>query len=1133
MVLVIQAMTLGAVASADSPRLEPKDVEVGHRLWQIGSIDGGNAEFALAPGDFADFKDDAFFVIGRSESKRDWLYVQPGPEDDWAGRRSHTFSIVFGAKGRPAQGKACTLRLVLLDSQSRTPAELEFCLNGHARRQRLPAGTGDASITGKLERARHSRVDVELPIEAVQPGLNVLTITTLSGSWLLYDALEFLAPPGIELAPAAGTIISGLQLEPGLKASQDRLFQTARLTVVHLGDRTSATLRLGAEALTDSPLRFGTQTINIQLPDVGTDQKMPVTIEHDGQPLATRTFAITPQRKLTIYILPHSHTDIGYTEIQTRIEQKQVDNLLQGIACARRTASYPEGARFVWNVEVLWAAELYLKRLSPDQRALFLDAVRKGQVALSGMYLNELTGLCRQEELLRLFRYATQLSELTGVPIDSAMISDVPGYTWGTVTAMNHAGIKYFSTAPNYFDRIGDILVKWENKPFYWVSPSGSERVLVWIPFKGYAMSHLVRLLTPRFVGEYLAELDRTRYPYDIAYMRWSGHGDNAAPDPAICEFVKLWNGEHAWPKFVISSTSEAFRAFEARYAKALPEVRGDWTPYWEDGAGSSALETGMNRASADRLTQAEAIWAISDPGGYPAASFEDAWRNVLLYSEHTWGAYCSISDPSSPLTGEQWQIKRTFASQANLQARQLLIQALARRGGADDPAVASADIDVFNTSSWPRTDLVLVPRGISEHGDRVTDDRGRPVASQRLASGELAFLATDVPPLAGRRYALAAGPAHAEPGGASVQGTSLANGLLHVRVDDRTGGIGELHARGIAGNLVDTSADHRINDYLYLKGDVLTDLQGTGSVTIKPGDKGPLVASLLIDSEAPGCHHLRREVRLVAGLDHLELVNTVDKQRLTARSYYAKDGKESVNFAFPLHVPDSRMLVDLPIGAMRPERDQMPSACKNWLTIGRWADLANRDYGVTWVSLDAPLIQLGGLTARLLNSQFSPDVWRKTIEPTGQIYSWAMNNHWGTNYRAYQEGATVFRYCLRPHHASNPAEASRFAIGLSQPLVATIARGPKPSEIPLLRLSNDNVLITALKPSDDGQAWIVHLYGASGTAVKVGLSWSRPGPKRIWWSDTSERPLREVGGLVDVPAWGVVTLRAERPRVL
>ena len=329
---------------------------------------------------------------------------------------------------------------------------------------------------------------------------------------------------------------------------------------------------------------------------------------------------LPPTRQLTVYILPHSHTDIGYTAIQTDIEEKQINNLLQGLADARRTADYPEGARFVWNVEVLWAADLFLQRLPPKQRDEFLDAVKRGQVALNGMYLNELTGLCRPEELVRLFRYATQLGERTGVPVDSAMISDVPGYTWGTVTAMAQAGIRYFSVAPNYFDRIGDILVAVGEQAVL-VDRARRARARCWSGFRSGATP--CRTATARCRRSWsrtsATGLEKRGYPYDIAYVRWAGHGDNAVPDPAICEFVKEWNATHASPRFVISSTSEAFRAFEKRYGDQLPRVRGDWTPYWEDGAGSSAAETAMNRASSERLAQAETLWAMLAPQRYPA----------------------------------------------------------------------------------------------------------------------------------------------------------------------------------------------------------------------------------------------------------------------------------------------------------------------------------------------------------------------------------------------------------------------------------------------------------------------------------------------------------------------------------
>jgi hypothetical protein len=48
--------------------------------------------------------------------------------------------------------------------------------------------------------------------------------------------------------------------------------------------------------------------------------------------------------------------------------------------------------------------------------------------------------------------------------------------------------------------------------PLWWVSPSGNERVLVWVPWTGYAMSHVMKLDT-RLVNEYQARLDEVGFP--------------------------------------------------------------------------------------------------------------------------------------------------------------------------------------------------------------------------------------------------------------------------------------------------------------------------------------------------------------------------------------------------------------------------------------------------------------------------------------------------------------------------------------------------------------------------------------------------------------------------------------------
>lgn len=901
--------------------------------------------------------------------------------------------------------------------------------------------------------------------------------------------------------------------------------QTLEIQIVHpYVETVQGELHVSGLPARTVSLSTGKNNFSSEIPQVKKEAQITLQLKSGGVTAAQAFCKQKPVRQMTVYVLPHSHTDIGYTEIQSAIEAKQVKNLVDGMAAAARTADYPAGARFVWNVEVGWAADLFLQRMDEKTRREFFTAVKNGQVALNGMYLNELTGLCRPEELIQLFRFSTRMAEQTGVPIDSAMISDVPGFTWGTVSAMAQAGIKYFSVAPNYFDRIGTILKEWENRPFYWQGPDGKTKVLVWIPFWGYAMSHIYHEMSPKLVTDFYEGLEKRAYPFDIAYVRWAGHGDNAVPDPAICDFIRDWNEKYASPRFVISGTSEAFKAFEDRYGSQLPVVRGDWTPYWEDGAGSSALETANNRLSSDRLSQAATAFLLREPASYQPQKFEDAWRNVLLYSEHTWGAWCSVSGPDRKETKEQWEIKKGYADKAQEQSHALLNQALSPK-----PDASASTVTVINTLSWNRSELVTVPSADSSAGDRVTDQRGRAVPSQRLTSGELVFLAEAVPALAGKAYQINSGTPSVPKDAVKYQDNVLENGLVRVRIDPKTGGISELSRKGMDGNLVDTTSGESLNDYKYLIGDDISQVKGVQNVKISVGERGPLVASLIIESTAPGCRSLRCEVRMVAGQDYVEIINLLDKARLDAPSYMDKSGKESVNFAFPFAIPSGELLVDLPLAAMRPEADQMPSACKNWVTVGRWVEVSNAEKGVTWVTLDAPLIEIGTLSANLLNSQTNPEVWRKKIEPTSRFYSWAMNNHWGTNYRAYQEGLTRFRFILRPRAGTHaPAEATRFATGFTQPLLVSRETPKAWPAKPAFRLSSTDVVVTGLKPADDGNAWIIRLFGTSEKAQSVQLRWGDKRPTALYLSDTSERRGPKAGRSITVPGYGVTTVRAE-----
>lgn len=917
----------------------------------------------------------------------------------------------------------------------------------------------------------------------------------------------------------------------GLVRRDGKLVQPIQIMIEHSGTNDECVTRLDHQEVDRRTLSAGTQTFLIYVDSVTAARNAVIECECAGKSQSAQV-QIEPVRKVQIFVLPHSHHDLGYTDLQANVVEKQMTNISRGIELARNTANYPEGARFVWNLEVLWGADQFMRRKSQAERDELIGAIQKGWIGINGMYANELTGLCRPEELLQLFRFGGELGRQCGVPVNSAMISDVPGYTWGTVTAMAQAGIRYFSAAPNFFDRIGTFMVEWQDRPFWWVAPSGKEKVLLWVPWTGYAMSHIMKL-DPEWINKYQARLDEVSFPYEISYIRWSGHGDNAVPDPELSEFVKKWNADYEWPRFTISRTGDAFAAFEKRYGSQIPEHKGDLTPYWEDGAGSSARETGMNRMAAERITQAATLAAMLAPQAYAQTDFNEAWRNVLLYSEHTWGAWNSVSDSENPFVTQQWQVKRQFAVDADSQSRKLLEGVLqAYANGKDEPAV-----DIHNSNSWPRTDVVVISKEMSSGKDHVKNAHGAAVSSQRLSTGELAFLAENVPAFGTVRYRLSAVAPHKAAKKVSAHDGVLDNGIVRIRVDGKTGDIVELTHAGSTRNLIDTQQGAAANQYLFLEGKDTSKLQKSGTVQISIEESGPLVAALRIESSAPGCNSLVRRVRLKAYADWIEISNTIDKKRAPLNPHPGEGGpggefaqhqsKESIQFAYPFAVEGGQIHLDVPLCVMRPEVDQLPGSCKNWLPVGRWVDVANADYGVTWATLDAPLIEIGEVSATMLGSQTHPEIWRKHIDPTQKFYSWAVNNHWGTNYRAYQEGLIEFRYAIRPHAGYDAAEASRFATGLSQPLIASAAGEASPLAMKL-RIVPEDVLVQECKRSADGKAWIVRLFGASGENRTAEIIWERKEPVRIWRSNLNEEPLEQTGKQIQVGGLELITLRLE-----
>jgi len=925
-----------------------------------------------------------------------------------------------------------------------------------------------------------------------------------------------------------------IQAEQALLRQGRSLVQLVRVDIERLGSPVEAEVSVPGASTLKAAVETGYNSFYLPLKAVDSPRDISLGIRLDRKPAANFPLNLRPVVRRTLYLLPHSHNDIGYSDLQTKVEKDQWRFLEEGIALAKKTAGYPAEARFKWNVEILWPVESYLAQADEAKRREFADAVKNGWVGLEAPLANNLTGLCGGEELLHLTDFSRRLVRRYGLPpIVSGMMSDIPGSTWSLVPALALAGVKYFSSGPNYVpflpdggDRIGFTSKAWGDKPFYWVSPSGEHKVLFWMAGRGYSWFHGLNQGNLGRSGEkpildYVRELQDQGYPYEIVQVRYTVGGDNGPPDPLLPDRVKAWNEKYESPRLVIATSAQLFQEFERRYGASLPSVAGDMTPYWEDGAMSSARETVMNQRAKDRLLQAEALWAMIDPAGYPAEDFYQAWRRAVLYDEHTWGASNSISQPDAPEVKMQWDYKSALAVEADKASRELLDKALqsAERKAAPAGWKPGQEVTVFNTCSWPRTDLVLIPAASSQAGDRVTDEEGRPIPSQRLSTGDLAVLAKDVPGLGSKRLRLGPGAAFAE-GRVEAAGNVLSGDTLRLTVDRATGAISSLVWTNRGLELVDGGRNMGLNDYFYVAGRDPRFARRSEQPRITVKERGPLLASLLVESRAPGCKALSRELRVVRGLDRLEIVNTLDKSKVR--------DKESAHFAFPFRLPDGMVRLDVGWGIVRGGADQLAGACMDYLSAQNWVDVSGNDYGLTLATPDAPLIEPGTITDETKKAGGTRS-WKNEWPGGTTLFSYAINNYWHTNYKADQEGPLAFRYALRPHGTFDAAEAKRFGLEVGQPLVVAAFASPLETTKPLLEVVPSSVLAASVKPSEDGRALMVRLYAAAGRPETVEVRVPGFESSAVYRSGLGEERGPRLTGPFELPAFGIITLRIEK----
>ncbi|MFW9871224.1 MAG: polysaccharide lyase family protein, partial [Candidatus Thorarchaeota archaeon] len=264
-------------------------------LWQIGKEDNSTAEFHLGPNGYSKYDRDGFYIVGKSDPKEDWPYAHPSVDDQWAGGGRHTFTILFAIEQSGLSGQ-CRLLFDLVDTHSINPPMLQININGKSYQHLPPKGAGDASIVGNPSAGKEHRFTIDFPATQLKEGINEITITTLSGSWILYDHLALETPASVKLTECHGTLLQSVRIDPYLDRQDGKLVQRMWVDVMQIGKSEIQALHITALPSKKLNLKPGKQTIGVVLAPTKKTRTIAVEIKQGSRTVAKDT-AVQMQTK--------------------------------------------------------------------------------------------------------------------------------------------------------------------------------------------------------------------------------------------------------------------------------------------------------------------------------------------------------------------------------------------------------------------------------------------------------------------------------------------------------------------------------------------------------------------------------------------------------------------------------------------------------------------------------------------------------------------------------------------------------------------------------------------------------------------------------------------------------------------
>jgi alpha-mannosidase len=818
-------------------------------------------------------------------------------------------------------------------------------------------------------------------------------------------------------------------------------------------------------------------------------------------------------KQFTVRAVGNSHIDMAWLWPWTETVEV-VRNTFQSVLDLMR--EYPDFKFTMSSARTYeWMQEKY-----PDMFEQIKQRVKEGRwEVIGGMWVEPDLNMPDGESLVRQILVGKRYFQKNfGADIKIGWNPDSFGYNSQLPQIYKKAGIDYFVTSKLLW---ATDYTKFPYRLFWWEAPDGS-RLLTYFPheyandFNPEQMTKDLSLYAPLIYGTKVTDSPQMLYLYGIG-----DHG--GGPTRTMLDQAnRLRDPNTVFPKIDFSTA----KAFFAGLNQELPNLK---VPTWKDelyfeyhrGVYTSQADTKQRiRHDEELMLDAEKYASVASLFGRPYAQdqFGLAWKNLLFDHFHD-------VMPGSGIAVNYLDAKRNLedvARSANELTHAALDEILAHINTQGD----GVPVVILNSLSWPHTEVIETEVQLPGPTKQieVVDAAGQRVESQLLtmdlAINRAHFLILAATPAMGYKTYFVRSVAKTPANSADVynrhlmqvvraSASMMENGFVRVKVDPQTGCITSLYdlrnqtealapsetdtggpKTSACGNLLQAFSDKPQKwDAWNIDADFEKqhwDLDKADEVKLVEG--GPLRAIIRVKKHFQNSTFVQ-DITMYAGVPRVDVKMQAD--------WHEKHILLKV--AFPLSAHSDKATFEIPYGSIeRPTTRNTPAEqAKFEVPAQRWADLSDTKHGFS-----------------LLNdSKYGYDVKGNVLR-----LSLLRSPEWPDPHA--DEGHHEFIYSLYPHAGTwRDAQIVRRGYELNYKLLAIRSQkhdGTLPAEYSFIKIESDNVVLTAVKKSEDDDSLVLRFYEWAGREEDVKLQLPA-GARSASETDLMERSITDLAVHDDV----------------